>query len=265
MVTGANKFFSLTDEEVKRHELPTSDLLPISPPGSRHFRSLAFSRVQWNREARAGARVYLFRPLGEHPSPPARKYIAIGEEAGLHTRFKCRNRKPWWQVPLVRTPDYFLTYMNGLAPRIIANRAGVGYLNSVHGFVVARQARSLANLLPVLFLNSASLLSAELVGRSYGGGILKLEPREAELLLVPSEATAEQAREAVISIASDVDVLLQQGDLDDAVARVDEAFLHGVVGLAADAIDALREGHAFLRGRRMSRRRSSGDLVVVDG
>ncbi len=34
-------------------------------------------------------------------------------------------------------------------------------------------------LLPLAFLNSATLFSAEMVGRSYGGGVLKLEPKEA--------------------------------------------------------------------------------------
>ena len=40
-------------------------------------------------------------------------------------------------------------------------------------------------------LNSVTLLGAELIDRAYGGGMLKLEPREAARLPLPSPALVE--------------------------------------------------------------------------
>ena len=103
-----------------------------------------------------------------------RPYIVEGEAAGVHKAYKCRVRSPWWKVPRVAVPDAFLTYMNHDTPQIVTNRAGVAYLNSIHGVTFAGAHRQLAmDLLPMAALNTVTLLGSELVGRSYGGGILK--------------------------------------------------------------------------------------------
>ena len=92
--------------------------------------------------------------------------------------YKCRVRAPWWKVPRVAVPDAFLTYMNHDTPRIVTNRAGVACLNSIHGVTFADAHRQLAmDLLPMAALNTVTLLGSELVGRSYGGGVLKIEPK----------------------------------------------------------------------------------------
>lgn len=131
-VTGNNKFFSVSDDEAVRLGLLQSDLLRISPPGSRHLRGLTFSDASWVSSARDGARVHLFYP-GDDPSPAAQKYIDQGCKDGVAKAYKCRVRTPWWRVPLVETPDLFLTYMNHDRPRLITNDAKANILNSLYG------------------------------------------------------------------------------------------------------------------------------------
>ena len=71
--------------------------------------------------------------------------------------------------------------MNADTPRLCTNRAQAHHLNSVHGVYLTGPLRRLGmDLLPVAALNSMTLLAAETVGRAYGGGMLKLEPREAD-------------------------------------------------------------------------------------
>ena len=128
-------------------------------------------------------------------STAAAAYIAAGEKAKVNDAYKCRVRSPWWKVPRVGVPDLLLTYMNHDTPRLVANEAGVTYLNSVHGVTLQPEHRKLGrDLLPIGVLNSLTLLGAELVGRSYGGGILKVEPKEADLLPVPVPRRARRRR-----------------------------------------------------------------------
>jgi len=47
-VTGNNKYFTLTAQQVVDHQLSRPELLPISPPGSRHLRGLSFTQRGWS-------------------------------------------------------------------------------------------------------------------------------------------------------------------------------------------------------------------------
>ena len=187
IVTGNNRYFTLDTATIKALKLPARELVAISPPSSRHLRGLAFSAEDWAEMSSQGARTHLFYPAADKPSAAARRYIAQGEREGVHEAYKCRVRNPWWRVPLLPAADLFLTYMNHDTPRLVANLAGVRHLNSVHGVALKKPLRRLGmGTLPLGMLNSLTLLGAELVGRSYGGGILKLEPREADKLPLPS-------------------------------------------------------------------------------
>ena len=83
-------------------------------------------------------------------------------------------------------PDAFLLRQIHLAPRMTANTAGATTTDTVHRVRVYEGTDPQA--LSVAFHNSATFAFAEIMGRSYGGGILELEPREAELLPMPSPA-----------------------------------------------------------------------------
>ena len=70
--------------------------------------------------------------------------------------------------------DLLVTCMNADTPRLAVNEAKAHHLNSVHGLYLAEGYGGMASALAVASLNSATLLGAELVGRAYGGGSLKL-------------------------------------------------------------------------------------------
>jgi adenine-specific DNA-methyltransferase len=108
MVTGNNKFFALTAEQVQGLGLKQDELIRISPPGSRHLRGVTFTVRAWEELARAGRAAFLFYP-GEVPSLGASDYIDMGEREGVHTAYKCRVRSPWWRVPVQGTcaPENF--------------------------------------------------------------------------------------------------------------------------------------------------------------
>lgn len=253
MVTGSNRYFALSPSRVRELALSRSDVVPLSPPGSSHLRSLQFERSDWARLGREGKASWLFRPPKE-PSTAARGYIAAGEKAGIQDAYKCRIRKPWWRVPRLEPADLLLTYMNAATPMLSANLAGVHHLNSVHGVYLQPELKEVGALLPLAALNSASMLSAELVGRSYGGGILKLEPKEADVWAVPSALLVESLRDKLTGILPHVRRHLAAQDLSSAVALVDAVVLEP--NLAKTEVVALRSAYSKLAQRRKARSQS---------
>ena len=252
-VTGNNHWFTLTAQEADALGLGAKDLVPISPPGSRHLRGVTFTHRAWQDLQAAGSRVHLFYPHGE-PSPAALAYIASGFAKGVHRAYKCRVRSPWWQVPRVPVPDLLLTYMNHDTPRLVTNRAGVSHINSIHGVkLAADRTQAGTDLLPIAALNSMTVLGAELVGRTYGGGMLKVEPKEADLLPVPSHELVVEAGPALRAIAPQLGEALRGGSLDAAVELVDRVILIDGAGLRRATVKELREARAALFARRVAR------------
>jgi tRNA1(Val) A37 N6-methylase TrmN6 len=253
-VTGANAFFALSRGEAGRLGLGPADLLEISPPGSRHLRGLSFERRAWERLADEGAACWLFDPAED--SAAVRRRIEAGRKRRVHIAYKCRTRSPWWRVPVGNVPDLLLAYMNQDHPRLVANEARVRVLNSLYGVSLRGGLRRLGReLLPLGFLNSFTLLGAEMVGRSYGGGLLKLEPKEADALPVPAPATLKAVAPRLEAIRAQVAAALAAADAPGATALVDRAVLSEGLGLADEQIEALRLARALLSQRRRARGR----------
>ena len=254
IVTGNNLYFTLDSSMVKALKLPSRELLAISPPSSRHLRRLEFTPADWLEMRDQGARTYLFYPDAEKPSPAARRYIAAGERENVQAAYKCRVRSPWWRVPVLPVADLFLTYMNHDTPRLVANLAGVRHLNSVHGVALKKELKSLGmQILPLGMLNSLTLLGAELVGRSYGGGILKLEPREADKLPLPSPETLRRVDSKLQALHSQTGSSFRNGELLEVVERVDQIVLTEHLGLRSKDLRSLRQARQALFERRARR------------
>lgn len=260
-VTGRNAFFALSPERAQELRLRDDEALPLSPPGSRHLRGLALSSTDWATLGQSGRSTLLFRPglSRRSMSPGARRYLALGEADDVPAAYKCRVRTPWWQVPVSPPADLLLTYMNADTPRLTTNSASVFHLNSVHGVYLRRGLTALgASLLPLASLNSVTLLGAELVGRSYGGGILKLEPREADHLPLPSPAVVTQVAAQLRAAKPVVRTALSDGNLGAAVAVIDAIVLRGRLGLTAVQHAEVSAAHAMLTARRTARGRRVG-------
>jgi hypothetical protein len=161
-----------------------------------------------------------------------KRFCAEGETRGTRERFKCRTRNPWWKVPGLARPDLLLTYMTGTRPRAAVNRAGALYSNSLHGLTLKRDIEPMT--VALLFHNSLTLLSHEIEGRSYGGGVLKLEPSEMAAVRLPQMQDELADREQLIR---ETDALLRGGAFDEAVALVDDTILQGHLRLARRDIE----------------------------
>jgi adenine-specific DNA-methyltransferase len=245
-VTGANSFFTLSEDEALEHGIQPIHLEKIVPPGTRNIPGLHFDDASWEKLRDTGQATWLLVPEESYKrdDPKLENYLALGERQKINEQYKCRTRKLWWRPPVVPPPDLFFTYMSHVTPRLIANRAGVSFVNTMHG--VWLEEDQLRGALPYLALNTLTLLSAELEGRSYGGGLLKLEPREAGNLALPDRDLAATAWTELEPRVRDIDDLVASGATESATEIIDNVLFRlmdvdtAMSGLLQDALQTLR-------------------------
>lgn len=257
MVTGNNNYFALSPARVHELGLRRSDLVRLSPPGSAHLRRLDLTSADLARLGRQGRSTWLFRPTSRssNPSSAAAAYIEAGHLAGVDQAYKCRVRNPWYRVPLLAPADLLLTSMNADTPRLTTNAAKAHHLNSVHGVYLQESLADLGReLLPLASVNSVTLLHAEIVGRSYGGGILKLEPREADGWAMPAPDLLRRRARQLRAVRDEVAALLSAGALRQAADTVDRALFGRL--LNPGDLQVVRRAHEAMTHRRLTRGKS---------
>jgi adenine-specific DNA methylase len=168
VVTGKNEFFVLTSEQVV--ELGLEGYTAPLVSRSVHLKGASVGKADWNAMSTAGDRVHLLhlKPTnGTEQSSALAQYILFGEGNEVHKGYKCSIRKPWYEVPSVWTPDGFLFRQIYDFPRVVLNNAGATSTDTIHRLTckVETPERVIANT--YTWLTAAS---AEIEGRSYGGG-----------------------------------------------------------------------------------------------
>ncbi len=181
IVTGANKFFLVTDETVKRYQLEKWAHPMFGR--SEHCPGVIYDERQHRANALRGDPTnflwFTDRPLLKERVPAA--YIKLGEGQDLHKRYKCRIRSPWYKVPSVYATEIGMLKRSHDTPRLILNTIGAYTTDTAYRL---RSKRETADKLVGCFLNPLTALSAELEGRYYGGGVLELVPSEIERLVI---------------------------------------------------------------------------------
>ncbi len=253
-VTGSNEYFAIRESKRVEYGLTEKNLVRICPPGTRHLRGLSFTTGDWKRLLVSDERVWLLNPESGDRSRGLARYIAKGEEEGVSMAYKCQVRSPWWKPPVTPAPDLFFTYMSHRYPRLIANSSRSFFLNSMHGLSLHEKSNTtVRSALPLLMFNSVTMLGAEIEGRSYGGGILKLEPREASILPLPKDEELARAWVILKSERGALNRQLQSGLWTNVVAKVDDVLLRQVVGLSQSDVSTVHSAARNLRARRLSK------------
>lgn len=242
-VTGANDFFHLSPEVATLHGLPQELLAPTVCRGAALL-GARFRNDDWHAGLERGDTAYLLR-LDEKTAPRAADYLARGEASGVPRRYKCRSRKPWYRVPNVYRPDAFLTYMSGRQPHLVINEAEAFAPNTLHVVRLHQTATVPVQALAVLWQTSMAMLSAEIEGHPMGGGMLKLEPREAERVFLPWVE-----RSDFVEVAAEIDTLLREGR-NDAAREVADQVTSIALGVSATDCARLYAAAVLLRNRRM--------------
>lgn len=196
IATGDNSFFCLTRAEADKWGIEPEYLVPVVvgakdlPASGVLDESFRAGRID------AGSRAFLLfchEPREALIGKNVLRYIEHGESLGLTERFNCRTRTPWYGVERVPPPDFFVTYMSRERARFVRNAVGARCMTSLLN-VWAKPAISPESLRPILEDPVNARLLREF-GRTYGGGLGKIEPRDLLKLPVrPLEGAGGQAR-----------------------------------------------------------------------
>ena len=198
-VSGANDFFHLRPSEAQRWQIPSA-LLQASVRNGRVLPPSRLTTSVVERWVRDDAQIFLLRlPKSKSIPDAVKKYLQTDAARVAREAYKCRVREPWYSVPDVQIPDFFLSYMSGVRPALVRNDAKCTCTNSVHSVRIKRD----IGALPYLRAWGTPFvqLSCELEGHPLGGGMLKLEPGEATQIILPAAAAHRRLHRIIIEEA----------------------------------------------------------------
>lgn len=163
----------------------------------------------------------------------------------MNKGYKCRIRNRWYVVPSVWIPNAFMLRQIHHYPKIILNDVAATCTDTIHR--VRLRNGTPARIVAMAFLNSLTFAFSEVIGRSYGGGVLELEPNEAEKLPLPLIGADRLD-------LNELDRLLREGNISTVLDITDEVLLRQGMGLSIEETRMLRSIWQKLRDRRVNRK-----------
>jgi adenine-specific DNA-methyltransferase len=184
IASGANEFFFLTKARLDSLRLPR-EFFVRAIGRTRDVQGDAITTRTMNELERAGRPTWLLSPgktaLQNLPRT-VQAYLEDGEASGLPKRALIASRNPWYKTETREPPPFLFAYLGRRSARFIRNDASVVPLT---GFLCVYphdcSAKSLEKLWRVLN-HPQTIENLKLVGKSYGDGAIKVEPRALERL-----------------------------------------------------------------------------------
>lgn len=224
IVTGANDFFIKGEADWKKLGVGSTSIRPILPkfnqvPGL----ALTANDLQENRKNELKC-LLLDVSESSRKSKKVAQHLASfpPDKHAKNATFK--KRTCWYYPDDGRVPHAFLSYMCDHGPRLALNPANTTSTNTIHRVYFYDDVDDIRRkAIAISILTTVTQLSAELIGRSYGSGVLKLEPNEARRIdiVLPDVLDVER----VTKTFNDIDKLLRQGKTKEARLRADELFV----------------------------------------
>jgi len=187
IATGANEFFFMTDEQARRLGIPEEFFVRAigrtrDVPGD----EITEDTIDY---LRAKGRPTLLLSLSGEPLetyPPAvREYLKKGEALGLPQRPLISQRRPWYKMESRVAPPFLFAYLGRRNTRFIRNIAGVVPLTGFLCIYPKNNAPQYIEQLWRILSHPETIANLSVVGKSYGDGAIKVEPRFLKKLPIP--------------------------------------------------------------------------------
>ena len=246
VVTGRNEYFMLTKELVSKWKLNPYTTKVVTK--SNHFKGIVFTDEDFEKNSDDNCPAHLFLPENKEYSllpKVCREYIVYGEEMGFNDGYKCRIRKNWYITPSMWSPDAFVLRQVGDYPKLILNKTEASSTDTIHR--VRFKTKVKPEIIALSFLNSLTFAFSEILGRSYGGGVLTFEPTEIEEIPLPL------LLEHKIDF-KELDALIRKRKIEEAMDIVDKELLIKQLKFSESEVQMLRGIWKKLADRRNGRR-----------
>lgn len=191
IATGANEFFFLTAAAVAELRLPMKSFRRAIGR-TRDVQGEEIVPADLEHLDLHGRPTLLLSLNGDMPGPALQAYLRHGEALGLPSRALISTRQPWYKMEVRTPPPFLFAYLGRRSARFIRNRAQVvpltGFL-CVYPKPDCSSPAAIEALWQVL-RHPDTVANLALVGKSYGDGAIKVEPRALERLPLPAHVLA---------------------------------------------------------------------------
>lgn len=246
IVSGANEFFIINQKTVRKNRLQKS-VIPILSKGNQ-MKGICFQESDLEESIKENKNVFLFslpnKDFGEL-SKEEQHYLKYGESKGYNKRYKCRIRPNWYYIKPSWKPEAFLIRHIHLYPKMILNKTNIISTDTV----LKIKFKNFVDKENVVcaFINSYTLALSEIIGRSYGGGVLELIPNEVRQLRIPM-VNAEKLN------LLQIDKWQREGEIEKILNYTDFILLKQGLGLTDIEILSLRNIWKKLKDKRLLKR-----------
>jgi hypothetical protein len=166
IVTGANKYFIRDVDYCEKNNFSEEQHIPILTNAKEIARLLADGPDTLKR----------LLVLQQCDKEKTQWFIDEGIEADFDQRSHSKSRKPWYQINPGETPDAFFPYRVGKIPYLILNEHKIQSTNSIHRVYFKGLSILERKWFVVSLLSIYGQLSISVNAKTYGRGMLKIEP-----------------------------------------------------------------------------------------
>lgn len=241
IVTGANNFFILKKSDVDKMGCQES-VIPIIQKSSIVGNMLVCTEDDQEKLLNSDKNALMLNLNGVNSSSFSAEleaYILNGEKDNLNTRYKCRQRKRWYDVPIISSGNLMFFKRYNKLPRIIVNEPGIFTTDIAYNIRLSDdfEAKSVA----FCFYNSLTIALCEYNGRFYGGGVGELVPSEFKSLSIPYKKIDEEKIQIL-------DYMLRENaSIDEILRYVDNIVLDYLDSHELDKLKKIREKYLIRR------------------
>lgn len=192
IATGANAFFFLTRNRANELDIPP-DFLHPAIGRTRDAPENELTAAAIDALDAKGRPTVLFTPDGRSRRqfpPSVQRYLASGESEGVATRSLISTRHPWYKMERRDPPPLLFAYLGRRNARFIRNRAGVVPLSNFSCVYPHDPEAGAADRLWQALQHPTTAANLARVGKSYGSGAIKVEPRALERLPIAAAVAA---------------------------------------------------------------------------